>query len=311
MTHPKKHKKLAVTSLALAIAVFGSAISVGSAFAATTGAAASTATASPAAAGSSATPSASAEDKAGGHHRGGGFRAGWDSAELAKLLGLTEDELKTQLKAGKTLADIASAQGVEAQKVQALIQSALTEQLDSRLADGKITQAQYDAQKATLADRAADAMTGAYSGKGGGKGGHGGGFGGGGRGGFGIDLKDNADIATLFGLTTDELSTQLRAGKSLSALAEAKGVSVDTVTAKVVTLLTAALDQRLADGRITQAQYDAQKAKLADQADHIVSRTFTGHDGARGKGGKAKADEGNDADASTDSSASASASTAD
>ncbi|MDG0795198.1 SHOCT domain-containing protein [Cohnella ginsengisoli] len=285
MMNPKKHKKLAVTSLALAVAVFGSAVSVGSAFAATTKTTAATAQTQ------SATPTAAAtQAKGDGQHRGGGFRAGWNSAELAALLNLTEDELKTQLAAGKTLSDIAAAQGVDAQKVQDLILSAMTAQLDSRLADGKITQAQYDEQKATLADRAADALTDAFSGKGGGKGGHGG-FGGGGRGGFGgLDLKDNADIAALLGLTADELSAQLETGKSLSDLAGEKGVAVDTVAAKVVTLLTAALDQRLADGKITQTAYDAQKAKLADRAAQIVSRAFTGRDGAHGKGGKARWD---------------------
>ncbi|SFB52618.1 Short C-terminal domain-containing protein [Cohnella sp. OV330] len=300
--NPKKHKKLAVTSLALAVAVFGSAVSVGSAFAATTKTTAKTAQTQ------SATSTAqSTQVKGDGHHRGGGFRAGWNSAELAALLNLTEDELKTQLAAGKTLSDIASAQGVDAQKVQDLILSAMTAQLDSRLADGKITQTQYDEQKATLADRAADALTGAFSGKGGGKGGQGG-FGGG-RGGFGgLDLKDNADIASLLGLTTDELSTQLEAGKSLSDLAGEKGVAVDTVTAKVVTLLAAALDQRLADGKITQTAYDAQKAKLADQATRIVSRTFTGHDGAHGKGGKARSDAAA-SDAASGTSASATATT--
>lgn len=285
MTNLKKHKKLGATSLALAVAVFGSAVFVGSAFAATTtnkdAAAVQTQAATPAA--------TTAPAKGDGQHRGGGFGAGWNKAELAQLLNLTEDALKTQLQAGKTLADIAAVQGVDKQKVQDLILSAMTARLDSGLADGKLTQAQYDEQKATLAERAADALTDAFAFKGGGKGGHGGpggfgGFGGGKHGGFGgLDLKDNADIAALLGLTTDELSAQLEAGKSLSDLAGENGVAVDKVTAKIVTLLTAALDQRLADGKITQTAYDAMKTKLADQANRIVSRSFTGHDGAHGK----------------------------
>lgn len=292
MTNPKKHKKLAIASLALAVAVFGSAFAVGSAFADTTNAAdknpAAVTSAASTVAGKDANTTGTKTEKTGKdarQHRGGGhLRAAWNSTELAKLLGLPEDELKTQLKAGKSLADIAGVQGVDTQKVQDLILASLTEQLDSRLADGKITQAQYDAQKAKLADRAADALTRAFSGKGGGDlrghGGRGGGFA------SGIRLKDNADIAALLGLTTDELSAQLKAGKSLSALAGEHGVSADTVTAKVQALLAAALDQRLADGKITQAQYDAQKAKLADRAAVLTSRTLGGHDGAPGRGGK-------------------------
>ncbi|MEK0315110.1 SHOCT domain-containing protein [Cohnella sp. 56] len=291
MTNPKKHKKLAITSLALAVAVFGSAFAVGSAFADTTNAsdtkAAAVASAAPTIAGKDANRTGTRTEKTGkggGQHRGGGhLRAVWSSAELAKLLGLPEDELKAQLKAGKSLADIAGVQGVDTQKVQDLLLASLTEQLDSRLADGKITQAQYDAHKAKLADRAADALTRVYSGKGGdlrGHGGRGGGFA------SGIRLKDNADIAALFGLTTEELSAQLKAGKSLSALAGEHGVSAGTVTAKVEALLAAALDQRLADGKITQAQYDAHKAKLADRAAALTSRALGGHDGAPGGSGK-------------------------
>src|SRR5690242_3511984 len=47
-----------------------------------------------------------------GHHRGGfGHHGGASLAAAAKYLGLTEAELRTQLESGKTLAEIAKAQG--------------------------------------------------------------------------------------------------------------------------------------------------------------------------------------------------------
>ncbi len=66
----------------------------------------------------------------------------------AKTLGLTVDELKLQMWAGRTLADLAEKQGVELETVQSAIsearQAAMKEAIAQAVKDGKITQAQAD-----------------------------------------------------------------------------------------------------------------------------------------------------------------------
>jgi hypothetical protein len=61
----------------------------------------------------------------------------------AKVLNITADELSTQLKAGKTLADLATAAGVDIQDVQDAITSAHTTEMRARIeagvADGTIS----------------------------------------------------------------------------------------------------------------------------------------------------------------------------
>lgn len=84
-----------------------------------------------------------------GHGRGGG--RGLGAAELeaaAKVLGLTTDELSTALKDGKTLADLATAAGVDLQDVQDAINAVRAVELRARIeagiADGTISQEKAD-----------------------------------------------------------------------------------------------------------------------------------------------------------------------
>ncbi len=83
-----------------------------------------------------------------GRHRGG-FR------DIAKLLGLSTDELMTALKEGKTIADIAKERGVDRQKVVDLIADRVGKRLDARLKDGELTQEEYTARKARIPEIAA------------------------------------------------------------------------------------------------------------------------------------------------------------
>ena len=66
---------------------------------------------------------------------------------LAEALGITVDELKTQLDAGKTLREIAQAQGLDEATFKANLQTARNKVLDQLVANGKLTQAQANAIK--------------------------------------------------------------------------------------------------------------------------------------------------------------------
>jgi hypothetical protein len=86
------------------------------------------------------------------HGRGGGMGWGMGSqVELeaaAKALGMTADELKTQLWGGKTLADLAEEKGIDLADVQAAIEAAqeaaMRENIAQAVEDGTITQEHAD-----------------------------------------------------------------------------------------------------------------------------------------------------------------------
>jgi hypothetical protein len=79
-------------------------------------------------------------------HRGGPGVGGPDelTGAAAKALGISRDELFKQLRAGKTLEEIAKAEGKSFDDVKAAVKAAVKEQLDAAVKAGRLTQAQAD-----------------------------------------------------------------------------------------------------------------------------------------------------------------------
>ena len=93
-----------------------------------------------------------------GHHHAGPF-GGLDAA--VSYLGLTDAQLRTQLESGKSLADVAKAQGKTVDGlVQALVNSA-KKRIDAAVTAGRLTQTQADSILADLKSRVTDFVNGA------------------------------------------------------------------------------------------------------------------------------------------------------
>ncbi len=81
-----------------------------------------------------------------------GMRGGWDMrgsslfSVAAEKLGLTVQELMTELQSGKSIADVAAEKGVDTQTIADAYIAQVKEQLDTAVADGRITQKQADLQ---------------------------------------------------------------------------------------------------------------------------------------------------------------------
>jgi hypothetical protein len=106
----------------------------------------------------------------GGHRHGGPF-GGLDAA--AKYLGLTEAKLFAQLRAGKSLADVAKAQNKSVDGLKSALTDEAKARLDQAVKDKRLTQAEADRIQKELAARIDDVVNG-KGGKGGpGRPGHG------------------------------------------------------------------------------------------------------------------------------------------
>ena len=112
------------------------------------------------------TPSASAAPSTSGGSGAAGYPGGpgpgahteavSDTSVVAKAIGITEAQLLTELNAGKTPAQVATAHGVAVQKViDALVADGLSE-LAADVKAGRITQAQADAMKSQVTQCATD-----------------------------------------------------------------------------------------------------------------------------------------------------------
>ena len=93
---------------------------------------------------------------------------------VATVLGLTATELRTQLDAGKTLAQVALDQGIAVQKVIDVIVTDIKAHLAEEVASGELTQAEADAKSANITTKVTEMVNTVRPAKpAGGRGGHG------------------------------------------------------------------------------------------------------------------------------------------
>ncbi len=200
-------------------------------------------------------------------------------AVAAKALGMTEAELKTELQAGKSIADVAKAKNVDLADVKKAMLAELKAHLDEEVKSGEHTQAEADAKYAEMSSRI-DTML-STAGLPMGKGGHGGKEG---RGGHGPARFATEALAKTLKLTAAELQTELQSGKSLAAIASAQNVDIADVKATLTSDFTAHLDEEVTSGEHTQAEADAKLAEFKTRLDDMVNGVRPA--GGPGIGGK-------------------------
>lgn len=206
------------------------------------------------------------------HKEKGGFGfGGYDkNEELLSLLKLDAAKLSEELKAGKTLAVIAEAQGVDEDDVIALLVKQHEDKLAEAVKAGKLTQEQADKQSENTADRVKEQIEKTHQERGFGKG-------------FGFGGYDkNEELLSLLKLDADKLSEQLKADKSLAAVAEAQGVAVDDVVALLVKQQEEKVAEAVKAGKLTQEQADQMNEKASERVKAMVESTH--QDRGHGKG---------------------------
>lgn len=187
---------------------------------------------------------------------------------FADKLGLTVDEVNTRLKAGETFAKIAESKGITTEKLPAFMKDVCAKALDAAVAAGKLTQEQADAIKTKMADTDWSEM---WNGKG-----------------MGAAPKADQDwsgkmgmrgempgmkdswmhdallkaFADKLGLTVDAVTARLEAGETHAKIAESKGITGDAFTTLWKEIHTQVIAQAVTDGKLTQEQADAFKARL-------------------------------------------------
>ena len=185
--------------------------------------------------------------------RRAGASASFEAA--AKALNLTTDELRDRLSDGKTtIAAIAKEKNIDVNTVIDAIAAADRQRIEDFVNNPLPTW------------------------------GHGPGPGFGGHPGmaFGADEKLDA-AAKALGITTDDLRSALRDGKSIADVAKDKNVDVNKVIDAMVGAAQARIDQAKTDGKITAEQADRLKADLKDRITKLVNGDF-GARGDRGRG---------------------------
>jgi hypothetical protein len=172
-------------------------------------------------------------------------------AAAAAYIGITAADLKTQLATGKSLADIAVANGKTRDGLIAALVAAEQQSIS------------------TFVDQKGTAFP---SGPGnGGPGGPGGRFG------FGVQGDPLAVAATFLGTTTADLRTKMESGQTLAQIATAAGKTRDALVQALVTDATAKIEQAKTDGKLTADQATQLESGLADKLGKLVDATEPPH----------------------------------
>ena len=187
-------------------------------------------------------------------------------ATASKVLGITETELKTELEAGKSIADVAKAKNIDIATVKAALLAEAKAHIDAEVAAGKHTAAEGVTKLAEVTARIDTMLTTAGLPARGphGDGGHKG------KGGPGKFMT--ATLATTLKLTQEELKTQLHSGKSLVDVAKTQNVDIADVKTVLTSDFAAHLAEEVTSGKHTQAEADAKLAEFKTNLDTMVNR---------------------------------------
>ena len=179
----------------------------------------------------------------------------------AAYLGLTPVALRSELRAGKSLAQVATAKGKSVSGLESALLSALRTRVEAAKAAGKLDAARADRllQRApqlverivNATPRARTARTKAA------------------RGGL---LRT---AATYLGMKNAQLVAELRAGKSLAQVAAGKNKSVDGLEQALLAALKQKVDAAVAAGRLPAARAQKLLERAPAHIERLVNRSRT------------------------------------
>ena len=175
-------------------------------------------------------------------------------ATAAEAIGISTDDLRAALKGGQSIAEVAEANGVEAQTVIDALVAEATTRLEGLLAE--------------LPDRVAEAVNrkGPPNHEGSGQGGPGQG----GRRGPGLEAA-----ASAIGISVEDLRTAVKGGDTVAEVAAANNVEVQTVIDALIADATTHLNQAVADGRLSEADAAERAADLSERITAMVNGTMS------------------------------------
>ncbi len=196
---------------------------------------------------------------------------------VTTLLGMTQADIQTQLRDGKSLVEIAATKNVTEEALTSAIINAAKTKLQEKVTSNDLTQKQVDAMLQQLQNQISKIINykstpAPFMG---------------GRGMMGGHPAINDALTTLLGMSQTDISTQLRAGKSLVEIAATKNITEQALVDALVAAVKAKLDTAVANQDITQKVADSMLQREQDNISKMVNNKITTTDrmGPGGFGG--------------------------
>ena len=187
------------------------------------------------------------------------------------------------------LTKVAAKLSISVDTLTQAFKDARVELIDEAVADGKITSDKADAMKQRVEEG-----NGLNYGRGehGRRGGHG----------FKASVYKSANeaITTTLSVTTEELRTAMKEGKSLVDIATEKSVTQEQLSTAVLAAVRTQLDQAVTDGDITQEQADQRYEAAEENIDDFLTRTPRTRRGGHERRGHDRSERGNERKSESD-----------
>jgi len=185
---------------------------------------------------------------------------------VAKILGISNSTLRTDLQSGKSIAQVAEAKGISEQTLVADLKADMQAHLTAAVTAGKLTSTKEQQMLSNFDLHATQFVehVGSFAGPNG-PGRHDG------HRGPGMSGPMMGDVTTILGIDGPTLHTDLRAGQSLTQIAQTKGMSEQTLIADLKTNFKTHLDQAVKNGKLTTTKeqhmlssFDTSAAKFVE-----------------------------------------------
>lgn len=181
-----------------------------------------------------------------GHLRGAGLE------EAAELLGTEPRELLEALQDGRTLAELAEAEGITVDELVAALLTRPTERLAEAVEEGVLTQEEADEHLARITEHVTALVNGEVEPIGG-------------------PRDTMAGVAELLGMEPSEVVEALRDGRSLADLAAEAGVSVEVLVDELLANHSERLDRAVENGRLTAEEAAERLAEIEQHVTEVVN----------------------------------------
>jgi transposase-like protein len=200
--------------------------------------------------------------------RGGpGFRGGFfpGGQSLATFLGINATDLRTALRNGQTLAQVAQAHGKSTDDLKTFLTNQMKQRLDQAVQANRITAAQEQTRLTQftgnldklintnfqqLQSQRPPGPRGA---------------------GFGVA---NQALATFLGMNLTDLRAALQNGQTLTQIAQAHNQTADSLKTFLTNQLKSRLDQAVQAGRLTAAQEQTRLSQYTANLDKLITTNF-------------------------------------
>ena len=191
-----------------------------------------------------------------GHGRGWGG-PGAILETVAEVLGLAPEDLRSEMQGGKSVAEVAEARGVDTQSIVDAINAEIEQWVQEAVNEGRLTQEQADRILDSLADFDGERLQGLMMP-----------FGLHMRGGFGRGWGEPWGCldaaAVVLGMEPEDLMAEVRDGKTLTEIAEERGVDPQAVEDAMVEQMEQRLQQAEEDGTLTPECAECARQRFED-----------------------------------------------